>query len=68
MSSINLRPELALHLQQRVTAFRDGFRRNMALIGPPGSGKTYQLTQLANQTGSHVSIIYCFLYRESCRS
>ncbi|MBI4343170.1 MAG: ATP-binding protein [Candidatus Omnitrophica bacterium] len=65
---INLRPELERHLQQRLNAFRDGFRHNLALIGPPGSGKTFQLHQLLGHPEPHALVIYCALYRESCRS
>ncbi len=68
MSVIQLRPELAHHLQQRVQALRDGFRHNLALIGPPGSGKTFQLRQLLGQHSSALLLIYCPLYREPCRS
>ena len=65
----NLRPELARHLRQRFTAFGEGFRHNLALIGPPGSGKTFQLQQLLSREPSTSRIlIYCPLYRESCRS
>ena len=67
MTPANLRPELSRHLQQRLQAFGEGFRHNLALIGPPGSGKTFQLHQLlACPTSSF--LIYCPVYRESCRS
>jgi hypothetical protein len=68
MTMTNLRPELARHLRQRLTAFSDGFRQNLALIGPPGSGKTFQLQQLLAQPPANTLMIYCPLYRESCRS
>lgn len=64
----NLRPALAQHLSQRLHAFREGFRRNLALIGPPGSGKTFQLQQLLGRHQEELLLIYCPLYRESCRS
>lgn len=64
----NLRPELAQHLIQRIEAFRQGFRHNLALIGPPGSGKTYQLQQLMANPPEGTLIIYCPLYQESCHS
>jgi hypothetical protein len=64
---INLRPSLAQHLQQRLRAFEDGFRHNVALVGLPGSGKTFQVQQLI--ATDHTSlVIYCPLYRESCRT
>jgi hypothetical protein len=65
----NLRPELASHLTQRLKAFSEGFRHNLALIGPPGSGKTYQLQRiLAQQPPLPLILIYCPLYQESARS
>ncbi len=68
MSETNLRPELARHLRQRFQAFREGFRHNLALIGPPGSGKTFQLHQLLASPPQDVLLVYCPLYRESARS
>ena len=68
MTATNLRPQLARHVAQRLKAFRDGFRHNLALIGPPGSGKTFQLQQLLAQQPPDMTLIYCPLYRESCRS
>ena len=65
---INLRPELAHYLRQRLDAFGEGFRHNLAMIGPPGSGKTFQLQQLLAQQPATRMLIYCPLYRESCRS
>ena len=68
MIQINLRPELARHLRQRLNAFGDGFRRNLALIGPVGSGKTFQLRLLLERPSAKLQPIYCALYRESCAS
>ncbi len=68
MPELNLRPALASHLEQRLQAFADGFRHNLALIGPPGSGKTFQLEELLSRQPSSLSLIYCPVYRESCRS
>ncbi|MBI4341093.1 MAG: ATP-binding protein [Candidatus Omnitrophica bacterium] len=65
---MNLRPELAQHLSQRLQAFGEGFRHNLALIGPPGSGKTFQLQQLLSEASERFLVLYCPLYRESCRS
>lgn len=62
----NFRPELAWHLIQRIKAFREGFRHNLALIGAPGSGKTYQLQQLLGSCPEGTLVIYCPLYQESC--
>lgn len=68
MTPVNLRPELGRHLSSRLQAFREGFRHNLALIGPPGSGKTFQLHQLLAHHEPDTMLIYCPLYRESCRS
>ncbi len=64
----NLRPQLARHLRQRLQAFSEGFRHNLALIGPPGSGKTYQLDSLLQDAPPNLLIVSCRLYRESCQS
>ncbi len=64
----NLRPELAGHLRRRLQAFSEGFRHNLALLGPAGSGKTFQLQDLLISPIPNVSLIYCPLYRESPRS
>ena len=68
MTAANLRPELAHRLRQRLDAFGEGFRHNLALLGPPGSGKTFQLQQLMHERPPNTLVIYCPLYRESCRS
>lgn len=77
-SPANLRPQLAQHLRARLHSFEEGFRHNLAIIGPPGSGKTFQLQQLLAWAGGAarrspeapltVTPIYCPLYQESCRS
>ena len=67
MTVTNLRPQLAQHLRQRLDAFGEGFRHNLALLGPPGSGKTFQLQQLITPKSSAL-IVYCPLFRESARS
>ena len=68
MNQPNLRPDLARHLRQRLQAFGEGFRQNLAMLGPPGSGKTFQLQQLLAERPPHIAVVYCALYRESCRS
>ena len=67
MTTANLRSELAQHLRQRLEAFQEGFRHNLALVGPPGSGKTFQLQLLLAHPAPRFLFIYCPLYRESCR-
>ncbi len=68
MSAINLRPELSHHLNQRLSAFREGFRQNLSIIGPPGSGKTFQFQQFIEHYQQELPVVFCPLYRESCRS
>jgi hypothetical protein len=68
MSPINLRPEIAERLHQRLNAFSEGFRHNLALLGPLGSGKTFQLQQLMTPPPAGKLIVYCPLFRESARS
>jgi hypothetical protein len=68
MNQPNLRPAVARHLRQRIQAFGEGFRQNIAMIGPPGSGKTFQLQQLLAERPPNITLLYCALYRESCRS
>lgn len=68
MNAINLRPELSRHLTQRLLAFREGFRQNLSIIGPPGSGKTFQFQHFLERHQQDLPVIYCPLYRESCRS
>ncbi len=65
---MNLRPELSGYLEQRLAAFAQGFRHNLVLIGPAGSGKTYQIQHLLAKAPARLSLIYCPIYRESCRS
>lgn len=66
--TFNLRPALATSLRQRLQAFQEGFRHNLALVGPPGSGKTYQLAELCRALPPELLVISCPLYRESYRS
>jgi len=68
MTVANLRPELTHYLCQRLAAFAESFRHNLAIIGPPGSGKTFQLQQVLARRPPGLLLIYCPLYRESCRS
>ncbi|MBI2495779.1 MAG: ATP-binding protein [Candidatus Omnitrophica bacterium] len=68
MTETNLRPEVTDHLRRRLEAFREGFQHNLAMIGPPGSGKTFQLQLVVNHPPPHLLLIYCALYRESCGS
>src|SRR3989338_7441381 len=68
MIPANLRPDLARHLHQRVHALTEGFRHNLALIGPPGSGKTFQLQRVLAEPSAQLTVVSCSLYRESPRS
>lgn len=64
---VNFRPELSRRLDQCLDAFQDGFRHNLALIGPPGAGKSFQIQQ-ALARPRPLLMVSCALYRESCRS
>jgi hypothetical protein len=68
MPSTNFHPALAEHLRSRLQALRDGFRHNLALIGPPGSGKTFQLQALLAERSDRLLVAYCPLYRESAQT
>ncbi len=68
MTPANLRDAFAQHLQQRLRAFQEGFRHNLAIIGPPGSGKTFQLQALLTRRPAGMMVVYCPMYRESCRT
>lgn len=68
MTAPNLRPQIAQRLRQRLDAFTEGFRHNVAVLGPPGSGKTFQLHALLAEQRTDVLTVYCPLFRESPRS
>ncbi len=67
MPETNLRDSLQRHLRQRLASFRQGFRQNLALIGPEGSGKTFQVQDLLTQARD-LTVVSCPLYRESHNS
>jgi len=46
--SMDLRPSMTAYLRQQVNAFQDGFRHNVALLGPVGSGKSTLAQQAVN--------------------
>ncbi|MBI2885400.1 MAG: ATP-binding protein [Candidatus Omnitrophica bacterium] len=67
MDYADLRPALSAHLTQRLRASQEGFRHNLAVLGPAGSGKS-TLVQHAMQTSATGSLrIFCSLQRESLR-
>src|SRR3989338_6972875 len=62
-----LHAETVALLKKRVTDLREGFRQNVALIGPPGSGKSSILLTALAQAGppsSEFLIVYCATQRE----
>lgn len=64
MKTANLRPAHTQRLRQRLEAFREGFRQNLALIGPPRSGKTFQLSQLIAQPPEGLFLLYLPMHPE----
>jgi GTPase SAR1 family protein len=62
-----LRPALAAYLAQRVASFRDGFRHNLALLGPVGSGKSWLVERLLRDGAARLTTISCCLQRDSLR-
>lgn len=67
MPTVDLRPSLMTYLHQRLLAFQDGFRHNLALLGPAGSGKTVLLQQVLRTSTARVTKIYCPLHRDPMR-
>jgi hypothetical protein len=67
MSIVDLRPRLTTYLQQRFSAFEDGFRHNLAVLGPLGSGKSVLLQQVLRASDRRVLKIFCSLQRDSLR-
>ncbi|MBI3324118.1 MAG: hypothetical protein HYZ92_02450 [Candidatus Omnitrophica bacterium] len=63
----DLRPCLGAYFQQRLAAFQDGFRHNLALLGPVGSGKTTLLQRQLEAAEGRFIKIYCLLQRDSAR-
>jgi len=61
----DLHPSLTGYLHQRLSAFQDGFRHNLALLGPVGSGKTTLLQQVLSDSTARVVKIACPLQRDS---
>ena len=65
--SADLRPSLSRYLHQRLTSFEQGFRHNLAVLGPAGSGKSLLLQQVLQSSPAKVTKIYCALQRDSVR-
>ena len=64
---IEFRPSLSAYLRQRLTAFSDGFRHNVAVLGQAGSGKSTLLQQTLHASDARVTKITCEVQRESVR-
>lgn len=67
MNLINLRPSLTSSLQQHLKAFREGFRHNVAIVGPQGSGKSTLMQQTLRTASQDLTVVYCHLQRSSIR-
>ena len=63
----DLRPELSAHLRQRLEALGGGFRHNLALLGPAGSGKSVLLESVLRPCPSGPLTVHCHLQRGSLR-
>ena len=63
----DLRPSLTDYLHRRLLAFHEGFRHNLALLGPSGSGKSELLRHVLETSGASATIIACNLERDSPR-
>lgn len=61
----SLHPSLAAYLRQRLAAFQDGFRHNVAIVGPLGNGKSTLLQHALAGAPSGVARISCVLQRDS---
>jgi len=64
---IDLRPSLTSHLAQRLGALQDGFRHNLAVLGPVGSGKSTLLHEALQISNPNLIKISCTLQRDSAR-
>ncbi len=64
---IELRPTQTQYIRQRVQAFHDGFRHNLALLGPPGVGKTTVVHAAVHGPARRLPMIECQLQREPLR-
>ena len=61
----DLRPSLTTYLAQRVAAFQDGFRHNLAVLGPVGSGKSSLLQHALRTAHLTLPTMVCSLQQES---
>lgn len=65
---MDLRPTLSAYVHQRVHSFHEGFRHNLAVLGPTGSGKTFLLHQALPSDGSPLLTVWLTLQPESMRT
>jgi len=56
---VDLRPSMTAHLTQRLNAFAEGFRHNVAVLGPAGTGKSYLVQQALRAAQDGFLKIYC---------
>lgn len=61
----DLHPSLTAYLRQRLAAFQDGFRHNVAIVGPVGNGKSTLLQQVLADGPAGVLRVSCVLQRDS---
>lgn len=60
-----LRPRLTQHLAQRLQAFGEGFRHNLAIVGPVGSGKSTLLRQALQAADPQMLTISCAFHAQT---
>lgn len=65
---MDLRPTLSAYVHQRVHAFHEGFRHNLAILGPTGAGKTFLLHQALPSDESPLLTVWLTLQPESMRT
>jgi hypothetical protein len=68
-SFFDLRPHLSEYLAQRVSAMKDGYRHNMALLGPVGSGKSCLISTVLQKSPKEKIIkVYFSLQKEPAKA
>ncbi len=56
-----LRDQIRMSVEKRIEAFEKGYRQNVALLGPPGIGKTHLLSSLFTSFSGRPGIVPVYL-------